>query len=123
MPSETILPSGATSAAPPSGPTSGPQPEPSKLSPDEPIASRTGTNQLSVTTWGSSSCPPTPAGIKTQPKNVVEVTFEPSKGNPCTADLAAQKHTFTLPDDAPKNEFTLRIRYNGIEGSTDIKVS
>ncbi|MBQ1442285.1 MAG: hypothetical protein IIZ13_00370 [Renibacterium sp.] len=104
-------------------PTPTTSPTPGIIGQDGPLAARLPENRIGIVTWGSSSCPPTAESIKTNSDNIVEITFTPSKNNVCTADLAPTSHTLKLPDDAPKNGFTLRIRYNGAEGSTDIKVS
>jgi len=104
-------------------PTPANSPAPGIIGQDGPLAARLPENRIGIVTWGSSSCPPTAESIKTNSDNIVEITFTPSKNNVCTADLAPTSHTLKLPDDAPKNEFTLRIRYNGIEGSTDLKVA
>ncbi|GAA1050984.1 hypothetical protein [Arthrobacter russicus] len=90
---------------------------------DGPLAARLPENKIGVVTWGSSTCPPLAASITTEPDNVVELTFEPSKNNVCTDDLGPSSHIVELPENAPTAGFTLRIRYNGSSETKDLKIS
>lgn len=90
---------------------------------DGPVAARMPENKIGVVTWGSSSCPLKAVSVKTQPDNVVELTFEQSKKRFCTDDLAPSSHIFSPPDNTPKTEFTLRLRYNGSSETKEITVS
>lgn len=93
------------------------------LGQDGPLAARLPENRIGIITWGSSSCPLTATSINTLPGNLVELSFESSKNTVCTDDLAPSSHIINLPNDAPPNEFTLRIRYPDSSPTKDVKVS
>lgn len=49
-------------------------------------------HELAIVTWGSSSCPPTPTAI--DPGVVPVITFEMTKHEICTADMAPTSFVF-----------------------------
>lgn len=104
-----------------------PMPSPSTpggyLGENGPLAARLPDNRIGVVTWGSSSCPPNASAIKTLENNLVELTFAPSENEICTSDLGPTSHIIKLPDEAPKTEFTLRIRYRDSAETRDVKIS
>lgn len=58
-----------------------------------------GRRQFAIVTFGSSSCPPVPTSISSSDSSHIAITFVPSPNSPCTADLTATTHKFTLPKD------------------------
>ena len=69
---------------------------------------------ITVTTWGSSSCPPDATDLELGAENNLTIYFESETEGACTADLAPTTHVFTLPDDAQHSPLTVRINSDGV---------
>lgn len=66
---------------------------------------------FSVTTWGSSSCPPVPVRVEGN-DDVVTVTYDDNRHNVCTADLAPTTRVLELPDGM--DDSPLRVKLAGL---------
>ena len=72
---------------------------------------------ITVTTWGSSSCPPSAIDMTLNSEKELVIAFESVEGRDCTADLAPTTHVFTLPDDAQHSPLTVKTSLDGALGS------
>lgn len=69
---------------------------------------------LTVTTWGSSSCPLTATDMTTGAENELTISFETVSDGDCTADLSPTTHVFSLPDEAQYSPLTVKISTDGV---------
>ena len=77
--------------------------------------------QLSVTTYGSSSCPTGPSDVEVVGEQELRVRIEarfPDR-DPCTADMAVSSAVIELPRGiSADEELTVRLRYDDGEEQT-----
>ncbi len=72
--------------------------------------------RFAVVTWGSSSCPLVASDLTVEDDDRIALTFASSTNKPCTADMAATTHEFTLPDEITKTPVTITISYQDADG-------
>lgn len=71
---------------------------------------------FAVVTWGSSSCPPVAAKLLIQGGDRIELGFENSPNEICTADMAPTTQEFDLPAGVSERPVTLVLRFEGGDG-------
>lgn len=82
--------------------------------PPPPVAWADDGRRLTVTTWGSSSCPTEPTGVEVVGPQEVHVQIEPlfPDRDPCTADMAVLSYDVDVPPDiSPDEALTVHLRY------------
>lgn len=76
--------------------------------------------RFGITLWGSSSCAAVPTRIEVTAPDRVRIRFEAPAQNPCTADLAATTHEFSVPAGADTLPLTITLVYAEGEGTTTL---
>ncbi|WP_139346629.1 hypothetical protein [Sinomonas mesophila] len=76
-----------------------------------PVAVWTGPSELSLVTYGSSSCPYTPAVIQTGPVGDLEILLDTPGVGPCTDDLAPTTSVIALPTSAVAHPLHVRLTF------------
>ncbi|MBP3036722.1 hypothetical protein J2M53_10755 [Arthrobacter sp. zg-ZUI100] len=77
----------------------------------KPAASLDGRGNLSLVTYGSSSCPPVVAGVEATSADTIAIALDASAEGPCTADIAPTTHTVPLPAGLTERPTTVQIKY------------
>ena len=82
------------------------------IDPDlNPSATVDGNGNLSLVTYGSSSCPPVVVGVEAVSAGVIGIALDASAEGPCTADMAPTTHTVPLPAGVMERPTTVQISY------------
>lgn len=79
-----------------------------------------GGRSISITTWGSSSCPPVPTALEATAPDAVTVHFEPSPFDPCTADMAPTTHELSLPVEVDARPLTITLEHGSTDATTSL---
>ena len=77
-----------------------------------PAAVWTGPSELSLLTYGSSSCPHTPRIIQTGPVGDLEILLDTPGVGPCTDDLAPTTSVIALPASAVAHPLHVRLTFD-----------
>ena len=82
------------------------------IDPDlKPSATLDGNANLSLVTYGSSSCPPVVVGVEAVSAGVIGIALDASAEGPCTADMDPTTHTVPLPAGVMERPTTVQISY------------
>jgi hypothetical protein len=89
--------------------------------------------QLSITAFGSSSCPDIPTGLDVIAPTEVHVRFQGTATSDCTADLAPRTHILALSDDVITDgssgplvvemELPTAEKISGVEDPVSLKIN
>ena len=72
-----------------------------------------GKQEFAIVTFGSSSCPPIPTSLQTEPPSAVTVTFVAAPTEACTEDVAATTHEFRTPEGIEEDAaVTLHVQFD-----------
>lgn len=77
----------------------------------EPSATLDGNGNISLVTYGSSSCPPAVAKAEATSADTVTIDLDGQTEGPCTADFAPTTHTIPLPGGATGRPLTVQLNY------------
>jgi len=78
-----------------------------------PAAMLDGDGNLTLVTYGSSSCPATVTGIEAQDADTVALSLDAGSAGVCTADMAPTTHVIRVPDAASARPLTVHVTYTG----------
>lgn len=87
-------------------------PDPDLLN-GQPIVGWVSDTEFGIVTVGSSSCPAVAGELEVVGADALQIEFEPSSRDPCTADMAATTHVFELRPEVTGRPLTVTVRDAG----------